>query len=75
MTRTDSIIFVPVVSGEKKKFIDIGNRKAKKKGPLGPISGPKYPKLNYKCTGFWKEDHGHVSHLHLLYHYIILFTI
>jgi hypothetical protein len=36
-------------------------KKAAKKGPQGPISGSKYPKLNYKCTGYWKEDHGQVT--------------
>ena len=35
-------------------------RKAKKKGPQGPTAGSKYPKLNYRCTGFWKEDHNQV---------------
>jgi hypothetical protein len=37
------------------------NRKTKKKGPQGPVTGSKYPKLNYKCTGFWKEDHNQVT--------------
>ena len=42
-------------------LLNVGKgKKAKKKGPLGPISGSKYPKLNFKCTGFWREDHGQV---------------
>jgi hypothetical protein len=36
------------------------NQKSKKKGPQGPVAGSKYPKLNYRCTGFWKEDHNQV---------------
>ncbi len=37
------------------------SQKNKKKGPQGPVTGSKYPKLNYRCTGFWKEDHNQVK--------------
>lgn len=36
-----------------------GKKGNKKPGPIGPVTGAKNPKLNYKCTGYWKEDHSH----------------
>lgn len=51
--------------------------KAKKAGAVP--SGPKPPKLNFKFSGFWKEDHGHpifgVSVNHHLEEPVILATV
>ena len=36
-----------------------GGSKKKGAAPPGVVTGPRPPRLNYKFTGFWKEDHGH----------------
>lgn len=52
-----------------------GKKGNKKPGPLGPVTGAKNPKLNYKCTGYWKEDHSHVRKVEVLLNFLTLITL
>ena len=43
----------------RKGRANFGGSKKKGAAPPGVVTGPRPPRLNYKFTGFWKEDHGH----------------